>query len=269
MQNSKGVLMDRAVLVYVDLDGVARQVGRLWARSRGSRVSATFEYDESWLSDPERFALEPALSLDPGPFHTQGDKPLFGAVGDSAPDRWGRALMRRAERRSAEKEGRPVRTLLEIDYLLMVDDELRQGALRFAEREEGPFLATGGPSRIPPLVKLPSLLAATERLVNESETDDDLRLLFAPGSSLGGARPKASVFDRDGHLAFVKFPRVGDELDVVRWEALALTLAAAAGIPVPEWRIETVVKKPVLLLRRFDRMPSRRIPFLSAMSMLG
>src|ERR1700723_715523 len=127
--------MDREVLVYVDLQGTPYLVGRLWARVRKERESATFEYDQSWLAHPDRFSLEPALKLGPGPFHTPSDKPLFGAIGDSAPDRWGRGLMRRAERRRAEREGQAPRTLREIDYLLMVVDEERLGALRFAERE--------------------------------------------------------------------------------------------------------------------------------------
>ena len=133
--------MDKETLVYVDLQGTPHLVGRLWARMRKERESATFEYDKSWLAHPERFSLEPALKLGPGPFHTPSDKPLFGAIGDSAPDRWGRVLMRRAERRRAEREAQTPRTVREIDYLLMVDDEARQGALRFAEREGGPFLA--------------------------------------------------------------------------------------------------------------------------------
>ena len=103
---------------------------------------------------------------------------------------------------------------------------------------------------------------------SDKDSDDDLRLLLAPGSSLGGARPKASVRDRDGHLAIVKFPNKGDEVNTVLWEAVALTLAAKAGIPVPAWRLETVADKPVLLLRRFDREQGTRVPFVSAMSML-
>src|SRR5580704_12009415 len=138
--------MDREVLVYVELQGTPHLVGRLWARTRRDRENATFEYDKSWLAHTERFSLEPALKLGPGPFHTPSDKPLFGAIGDSAPDRWGRVLMRRAERKRAEKEGTTTRTLSEIDFLLMVEDEARQGALRFAERESGPFLAAHGPS---------------------------------------------------------------------------------------------------------------------------
>src|SRR5512142_1166317 len=118
--------MDREVLVYVDLQGTPHLVGRLWARMRKDRESATFEYDVRWLAHADRFSLEPALKLGPGPFHTPSDKPLFGALGDSAPDRWGRLLMRRAERRRAEGLGETPRTLREIGYLLMVDDEARQ-----------------------------------------------------------------------------------------------------------------------------------------------
>ena len=260
--------MDREVLVYVDLNGVPYLVGRLWARTRKNKEGATFEYDARWLDHRERFSLEPALKLGPGPFHTPADTPMFGAIGDSAPDRWGRALMRRMERRRAEREKQTPRTLQEIDYLLQVDDEARQGALRFAATEGGPFLREEGAKRMPPLLELPELLSAAERVADDKDTDEDLRLLLAPGSSLGGARPKASVRDKDGHLAIAKFPRRDDEYNTVVWEAVALTLAHKAGIPVPEARIETVGDKPVLVLRRFDRRDGHRIPFLSSMSML-
>ena len=261
--------MDRKALVYVDLDGVPHLMGRLWARVRKNKESATFEYDDAWLQHPARFSLEPALQLGPGPFHTPADTPMFGAIGDSAPDRWGRTLMRRMERRRAEREGGAPHTLQEIDYLLLVDDEARQGALRFAEREGGPFLREEGVKRIPPLVELPQLLSAAEHVMEDKDTEEDLRLLFAPGSSLGGARPKASVIEKDGHLAIAKFPRKEDEINTVVWEAVALSLAKKAGIAVPTFRVELIAKKPVLLLRRFDRDGARRIPFLSAMSMLG
>ncbi len=261
--------MDTEVLVYVDLEGEPVQVGQLWARMRKGRDSATFEYDEDWLKRQDRFALEPALQLGPGPFHTSADKPIFGAIGDSAPDRWGRVLMRRAERRRAERAGETPRTLREIDYLLMVNDEARQGALRFAREPGGPFLAADDVTPIPPLVELPRLLSAAENVVSDSDSDEDLRLLLAPGSSLGGARPKASVRDRDGSLVIAKFPHKDDEIDIVRWEAVALSLADKAGIPVPDWRMEEFGGKSIILLRRFDRANGQRIPFLSAMSMLG
>jgi len=261
--------MDREALVYVDLDGVPNLVGRLWGRARKNKESATFEYDRTWLENPARFSLEPALNLGPGPFHTAGDAPMFRAIGDSAPDRWGRTLMRRMERRRAEKEKQAHRTLQEMDYLLLVDDEARQGALRFAESEGGPFVREEGAKRIPPVIELPRLLSAAERVMEETDTEEDLRLLFAPGTSLGGARPKASVRDKGGHLAIAKFPRRDDEINTVAWEAVALALAKKSGIAVPVGRVEVVANKPVLLLRRFDRDGKRRIPFLSAMSMLG
>jgi serine/threonine-protein kinase HipA len=262
-------MMDRQVLVYVDLEGKPHLVGRLWGRMRKDNESATFEYDDEWLKNPAKFSLEPALQLGPGPFHTPADTPMFGAIGDSAPDRWGRALMRRMERRRAEAAGTAPRALREIDFLLLVDDEARLGALRFAEKEGGPFLREEGVKRIPPFVELPKLLAAAEHVMEDKDSEEDLKLLFAPGSSLGGARPKASVVEKDGQLAIAKFPRKEDEINTVVWEAVALGLAEKAGITVPDARVETVAGKPVLLLRRFDRDGETRIPFLSAMSMLG
>jgi serine/threonine-protein kinase HipA len=177
--------------------------------------------------------------------------------------------MRRAERRCTELAGIEPRSLQEIDFLLLVDDQARQGALRFAEKEGGPFLREAGVKRIPPLVELPQLLSAAEHVIEGRETKEDLRLLIAPGSSLGGARPKASVLEKDGYLAIAKFPRWDDEINTVVWEAIALSLAAKAGIAVPESRVESVSNKPVILLRRFDRRKAVRIPFLSAMSMLS
>jgi serine/threonine-protein kinase HipA len=262
--------MERRAFVYLDKPTRPVLVGRMWSRSRRGRETATFEYDAAWLASHERFALEPALTLAPGPFQVGAEKGLLGAIGDSAPDRWGRTLMRRAERHRAQREGRAPRTFYEIDFLLMVDDEVRTGALRFADEEGGPFLAEPGIGpRVPPLVALPGLLAAAERVAADTDDDEDLRLLIAPGSSLGGARPKASVTDRDRHLAIAKFPHRLDDADAVLWEALTLSLAGKAGIVVPAWRIETVAGKAVLLVRRFDRRQGARVPFLSAMSMLG
>ncbi len=262
-------MTNRDVLVYVDLDGAPNLTGRLWTHVRKGRESATFEYDETWLDHTERFALEPALQLGPGPFHTAAGRALFGALGDSAPDRWGRVLMRRAEKRRAVLQNETPRTLRELDFLLMVNDEARQGALRFASIHGGPFLATQDGACIPPLVELPRLLAAAARVIDENEDDEDLRLLLAPGSSLGGARPKASVRDPDGSLALAKFPHKDDEWNTVVWEAVALSLAAKAGVTVPSGRLEILGDKPVLISRRFDRTGATRIPFLSAMSMLG
>jgi len=261
--------MNRTAFVYLDRLEKPVLVGRLWARDRNGRQSSSFEYAESWLSDPQRFALDPAMIVGPGPFHTDKEKSLLGAIGDSAPDRWGRVLMRRAERQKAKTEGRSPRALMEIDFLLLVNDETRQGALRFAEKEEGPFLANDPKKSIPPLIELPRLLAASERVMQEEEGYEDLKLLLAPGSSLGGARPKASIRDQDGGLAIAKFPGKDDEYPVILWESVALKLAAKAGIETPVHRLENIGDKKVLILKRFDRIDKARIPFLSAMSMLN
>lgn len=154
--------------------------------------------------------------------------------------------------------------------MLGVSDEARQGALRFSlELDQPVFLAAKDSSAAPPLIDLSKLLSATERFLEDDESIEDLKLLLAPGSSLGGARPKASVRDLDGSLAIAKFPRKDDEYNIVKWEAVALSLAKSAGIRVPDWRLETITKKPVLITKRFDRNANERIPFLSAMSMLG
>lgn len=261
--------MDKAILVYVDLIGIPTKVGQLWGRFRNGRESMSFEYDRAWLNHPKRFSLDPALKLVTGSFHASPDKPLFGAIDDSAPDRWGRLLMRRSERKNAEKEKRIARALREIDFLLMVDDEGRQGALRFKREEQEAFLTTYDKNHIPPLVAVGKLLVAANHVLQESDTDDDLRLLLAPGSSLGGARPKASVRDKDGHLTIAKFPRNEDETNIIAWEAVALVLARKAGINTPAWRLEAIGSKQILLSRRFDREKDIRIPFLSAMSALA
>ncbi len=261
--------MEQSIWVYVDLMGAPVKVGQLWGRFRSGRESMSFEYDSGWLSHPNRFTLDPALKLAVGSFHTSWDKPIFGAIDDSSPDRWGRLLMRRSERKNAEKEKRAVRSLREIDFLLMVNDETRQGALRFKREEKGSFLTTYDKNHIPPLISVGKLLTAATHVLQESDTDKDLRLLLAPGSSLGGARPKASVRDKDGHLAIAKFPRKEDEVNIIAWEAVALTLARKAGIQVPEWRLESVGQRQILLSRRFDRKNNIRIPFLSAMSALA
>lgn len=259
-------MADRVVHVHADLGGEARLVGRLYAHNSKGKETATFEYEASWLTSPQRYSLEPALSLGEGRFYTP--RSLFGSLGDSAPDRWGRTLMKRAEARRAKAENAKPRTLHEVDYLLRVHDETRQGALRFADAPGGPFLAHGG-TPVPPLVSLPKLLSAADALLEDAETAAELRLLLAPGSSLGGARPKASVREKDGRLAIAKFPKKDDDHPAVEWEFVALELARRAGIDTPDFRIETIAGRAVLILRRFDRRGDVRVPFLSAMSMIG
>jgi len=262
-------MAEKITYVSIDLEGKIHLVGRLWAHARKGRESASFQYDSSWLENPERFSLEPSLPLTEGSFHTEADKAMFGAIGDSAPDRWGRVLMRRAEFLKAQEEKRAQHTLIEIDYLLQVNDEARQGALRFSSKIGDEFLAPSGRKSIPPLLELPKLLSASNHFLEDDANAEDLKLLLAPGSSLGGARPKASIRDGNGQLAIAKFPRNDDDFPIVLWEAVALTLAAQSGIIVPEWRVETIVDKPVIIIKRFDRKAQNRIPFLSAMSMIG
>ncbi len=262
-------MSSQEIYVSIKLGDETHNVGKLWFHQRSARQSASFEYDTNWLKHPEKFALDPALQLTSGAFHTTPDQILFGAIGDSAPDRWGRVLMRRAEGVRAKLKGEAARTLSEADFLLGVNDEARQGALRFSLEDGGPYLTPKDEASIPPLIDLPKLLCATEHYLNENETAEDLKILLAPGSSLGGARPKASVRDKDNHLAIAKFSKKDDEFNVVVWEAVALTLAEKSGIKTTEWRLEKIIDKPVLLLRRFDRQTGHRIPFLSAMSMLG
>jgi serine/threonine-protein kinase HipA len=261
-------MSSREVIVSISLGMENIRVGKLWFHTRGARESASFEYDKKWLEHPEKFALEPALKLTEGAFHTGAGMCVFGAIGDSSPDRWGRVLMRRSEAARARESNETPRTLGEIDYLLGVNDELRQGALRFSAKIDGEFLSPKDKNSIPPLVDLSKLLFACERLESDDESLEDLKLLLAPGSSLGGARPKASIRDHNGNLAIAKFPRKDDDFSVVKWEAVALTLAKKAGITTPSWHLETINKKSVLIIKRFDREDKIRIPFLSAMSML-
>jgi serine/threonine-protein kinase HipA len=154
---------------------------------------------------------------------------------------------------------------------MLVADETRLGALRFREAGEGPdapFLSSTS-KPIPPLLLLRQLLSATDRIIANEESDDDLALVLAPGTSLGGARPKASVRGAHGELMIAKFPRKDDDWPITRWEATTLSLAKTAGIQVPKFRLEHVLKKPVLLLERFDRNGSARVPFMSAMTALS
>lgn len=254
--------------VHIDLNGQCRQIGIARANQVRGNETVLFEYVDDWLDDPERFSIEPALALTRGGFAPPQGQAMFGSLGDSAPDTWGRRLMQRAERRLADQEGRRVRTLTETDYLLGVADETRLGALRFRRPDDDVFQA---PVRagIPALIELGRLLQVTERILRDEETDEDLQLIFAPGSSLGGARPKASIVDQHGHLSIAKFPKETDEYSMETWEEIALRLAERAGIATPHHELVEVAGKAVLLSRRFDRDSQLRTPFLSAMAMTG
>lgn len=254
--------------VHLSLEGETRQIGRARSNRVRGKETILFEYTEEWLKDADRFELEPGLPLTRGGFAPPDGQAIHGTLGDSAPDTWGRRLMQRAERRQAEREGRAVRTLLESDYLLGVSDESRLGALRFRRADGQAFLAESSRG-IPALVELGRLLQCTDRILRDEETDEDLQLIFAPGSSLGGARPKASVVDQRGRLSIAKFPKESDEYSIETWEEIALRLAERAGIATPHHELLEVSGRSVLLSRRFDRADGHRIPFLSAMAMLG
>jgi serine/threonine-protein kinase HipA len=253
----------------MDLNGVTRRVGRLFVNSARGRDTAAFEYSTDWLEAPYHFALAPALEISEGLHYTTANHALFGALSDSAPDRWGQTLMRRAERRRAKAAGTTPRALREIDFLLGVSDTARPGAIRFSLSEDGPFVAEENSQAVPPLIELPRLLAATTRYLVDDESAADLSMLLAPGSSLGGARPKASIRDVSGNLLIAKFPKPDDDHRVVAWEAVALELARRAGVDVADSRLDRSAGGDVLLLKRFDRRGGNRVPFLSAMSMLN
>jgi serine/threonine-protein kinase HipA len=254
--------------VHIALNGRTRQVGLARSNRVRGKETILFEYDDAWLNNSDRFSLEPALAMTRGAFAPPSGLTVFGSIGDSAPDTWGRRLMQRAERRAAEREGRAIHTLAESDYLLGVSDTTRLGALRFRRVGEESFQA---PDRagVPALIQLGKLLQITERILRDEETDEDLQLIFAPGSSIGGARPKASVIDQHGYLSIAKFPKETDDYSVETWEEIALRLAEQAGIATPKHQLIEVAGKEVLLSRRFDRQDGTRIPFLSAMAMMS
>lgn len=259
--------MDREIEVHIDWNGETRPVGRLWARVKGARQTCSFAYDPAWLGLGGAFALDPNLPLVRGDAHWDGG--LFNAFSDPAPDRWGRSLMGRRERSLAKAEGRAPRTLMEADFLMLVEDQTRLGALRVRDVGAQAYQAADA-HPVPPLVALPKLLGAARRVIDDKETDEDLRLLLAPGSSLGGARPKASVLGADGQLLIAKFPSQTDDWPIPVWESVAMTLAERAGVVVPAFQLRQVARRPVLMMSRFDRLADgRRRPFCSALTALG
>ena len=260
--------MPSPVDVIVEIGDSRVVAGRLWAHRRGTSESATFVYSTDYLARADAYALDPLLPLAQGQFQTPVGRSMFGAFTDCAPDRWGRRLINRDERNRAEAGGTRQRSFAEIDYLLGVRDDLRQGALRFRDTATGSYLATGGDG-IPYLIGLGPLLAASEHLERNEATTREVRDLLRAGSSLGGARPKAHVLLLDGRVAIAKFPSAtNDEWDVMRWEAVALDLAARSGITAPERELHTIRGKSVLIVTRFDRDGAHRIGYASAMTML-
>ena len=253
------------VEVWIDWKGLKR-VGTLHRTAGRGRQRVSFTYHDDWLGDENAFGLSPDMPLGRGQFVPEAGQDMLAPLGDSAPDTWGRTVMRRFEGRMAEAKGRRPRTLQEADCLLGVNDETRLGALRF--RVDGEFQAREG-TGVPALLSLGDLLQASQRVLRGEETTEDLKMLFAPGSSLGGARPKASILGQHGRLSVAKFPKETDTYCVERWEAIALELARRAGITVSDHTLEMAGDKPVFLSHRFDRNEDGRIPFISAMAMLN
>ncbi|MEX2194485.1 MAG: HipA domain-containing protein [Thermoleophilaceae bacterium] len=253
------------ILRVADADVLA---GRLWCHRRRATESQTFAYASEYLGLPGAYELDPLLPLVEGSQQTPANRAIFGAFADAAPDRWGRRLIGRAERKRVNREGGTARSFGEADYLLGVRDDLRQGAVRFREPGAGVFLAPPD-TGVPSLLDLPRLLGAAESLERDEETEEELATLLRGGSSLGGARPKAHVLDDGGRIAIAKFPSpANDDWDVMRWEAVALTLAGAAGIRVPQHRLHLIDDRPVLVVDRFDRIGSVRIGYVSGLTML-
>jgi serine/threonine-protein kinase HipA len=239
-------------------------VGDVFFTARAGRlVSSTFRYDSGYLAHRTAFAVDPELILTTGAQNVAG---LPGGLADTAPDRWGRNLISKAHRATTLAAGRRPETLTDADFLVAVSDATRQGALRFQATEGGPFLAEG--TEVPQLLELPRLLRAAEAATRGDDFAAIKELLAAGTGSLGGARPKASV--RDGErLLIAKFPHPNDTWDVMAWEKTALDLAAAAGITVPSSELVRLEEQSVLLLDRFDRMGSTRVPYMSAMTLLS
>ncbi|MDJ0376444.1 HipA domain-containing protein [Cryobacterium sp. PH31-L1] len=254
--------------VWVQLNGSDVRAGTVYSHRRRGSESATFAYTPEYLAKPGAYSLDPALPMSSGAFNTTDGHSLFGAFTDCAPDRWGRRLLERSERRRASRNGVTERSFGELDFTLGVRDDLRQGAIRFRMPDAAAWQAEEAGS-VPHLVDLSRLLRAVESVESENPDDEALRLLLGAGSSIGGARPKAAVVNGRGELLIAKFPRVGsDEWDVMAWEHLSLTLASRAGINTPRHELMNVAGRNVLLLNRFDRQESHRIGYASAMTML-
>lgn len=268
--------MKRTIRVHLGKAG--RPLGILRYNREGGRESAIFEYDNAWLGATDRFAIDPALPLQPGPqFHqkTKEGSVFHSAIADTGPDGWAQTVIHRdhAKRRaSAKSAGEAIPALEgELSYLLEVDDGSRVGALRFAD-EEGVFRrATEDSGRsIPPMLELEQLISATRAVETHRETAADLRFLRGRGTSLGGLRPKATIVDSDGRLSIGKFPSVNDSRAVTKAEVLALQLAANAGIHAAKASVVMSEAVPVAVIQRFDRTDSGgRLMYVSAATLLG
>jgi len=267
----------RTIYIYADWSGLQQPtlMGQLHSTLLRGKEMFSFEYDEGWLKSQNLQILDPDLGFYSGIQYLHDEKPNFGIFLDSSPDRWGRTLMDRREAAIARSEGRQPKYLFETDYLLGVYDGHRMGAIRFKDSPDGPFLNSNTGMATPPWTSIRELEQASLKLEEDGGDDAEnlkwLNLLLAPGSSLGGARPKASVLDKDGELWIAKFPSLLDERDIGGWEKVAHDLAKNAGINVPESVTgKFYSKKHTFLTKRFDRINAgERIHFASAMTLLG
>ncbi len=266
------------VQVCLDLERFERPVlmGALHCQSSGAGGIFSFEYSREWLDREEAFAFDPDLVLVTGQQYPAPQRANFGTFLDSSPDRWGRVLMQRRENLRARREQRRPRALTEWDFLLGVHDLTRIGALRFRASADGPFIDSATSMAAPPITSLRELQAASLGFEQHLQDEDHphyerwLTQLLAPGSSLGGARPKASVRDENGFLCIAKFPSGRDTHDIGAWEVIAHRLAAKAGIHVPEARPLRLGGSPytTFLVKRFDRTAQgKRRAFVSAMTL--
>jgi serine/threonine-protein kinase HipA len=255
------------VEVTVETGDKELTAGTLWIHERGGQT-ASFRYADSYLTAPGSYSLDPVLPVEAGVFHTPPGLAMFSAFADSAPDRWGENLMRRAERERAAAMAATPRTLAKADFLLGVRDDTREGSVRFRQAGSHSYYSAHR-NAVPRLIEVARLLRAAERLAAEGGFDRDIADLIDAGSSLGGARPKATVINASGRLTIAKFPRSGsDEWDAPAWEETELRLARRAGITVPGSALLPIAGRHVLLVERFDRRRGRRIGFASALTML-
>lgn len=254
--------------VHVELAGDTVFAGHAqFHRSRGTLTSTTFQYDPAYLAHTTAYQLDPALPLFAGTQQTPG---LPGAFADSAPDRWGRNLIKKRERGLASSEARRPRDFDDADFLAGVADITRQGALRYRAGAASAFLDPE--HNVPRLIRLPELLHAADTAASDTgDAYEAVKALLAAGTgSLGGARPKAAVLDPDGRQLIAKFPHHDDDWDVMAWEATALDLASVAGVTVPAHSLVRIEGRHVLLLSRFDRaVNGGRIGYMSALTALG
>lgn len=262
------------IFIYTHWKGLEEPqlVGILSALYAKGKKAFSFEYDKGWLKSKEQMLLDPDIQFYSGPQYPN-NKENFGVFLDSMPDTWGRTLMKRRAAQQAIEKGEKAKTLYEIDYLLGVYDESRMGALRFKLDPEGQFLDDNELNPTPPWSSIRELQEAAKNFENDDDNDEVrkwLAVLMAPGSSLGGARPKANILDENKELLIAKFPSKNDTIDKAAWEYLAYQLATKAGIPMAPSKIEKISGKfNTFFTKRFDREEGARLHFASAMTMTG